>query len=650
VSVAGGWERAAEAVLADALEMVVVDDDQSAYVHSLVELAGDALGLVANGEAASAKSHAAHATAAAIDETDGTALAALVEGPGAVRELLEGVLVAADVSAAMAMRATLQAGQSIVTREGLRVGKSWLLASANARGDGVLARMQQLRELAEEMSRCATDLTRMEQAVERAASDLRQSEQALSAQQQLVNEQHRRFVAADADLKGRTRDLDQAKARNANLARELAEVDQRRGTSEGELGGGRARLGEASETLQKIEAARQLWNESRDDTRTQLQQARDTWQRVRDEGYQLGLKVEGWRTRIKALQESRARNQEEADRLQARVQELIDEREALIEPLRAAEAELQDFIRKHQAADGALTQARTHSQGIEARLRDLAQERNDAGLATEAAREALNAKKLAEQETNVRIDTLLEQLDATEKTPEEWLQTLPAEASEPAWTTQLEDMARRISRLGAINLAAIEEHAEHSERKEYLDAQHVDLEEALETLEAAIKRIDKETRSRFKDTFEKVNSGLSERFPRLFGGGQAYLQLTSEDVLEAGVSVMAQPPGKRNTSVQLLSGGEKALTAVALVFAMFDLNPAPFCLLDEVDAPLDEANVARFSELVRDMSEHVQMLVVTHNKVTMEIMHQLVGVTMQEPGVSRLVAVDLNDAVTMVNA
>jgi chromosome segregation protein len=167
-------------------------------------------------------------------------------------------------------------------------------------------------------------------------------------------------------------------------------------------------------------------------------------------------------------------------------------------------------------------------------------------------------------------------------------------------------------------------------------------------LTAAIQKIDRETRTRFKETYEKVNEGLGAMFPRLFGGGHAYLQLTEDDLLSTGVSVMARPPGKRNTSIHLLSGGEKALAAIALVFAIFELNPAPFCLLDEVDAPLDDINAIRFSELVKDMSERVQFIVVTHNKITMEIAQQLIGVTMNEPGVSRLVAVDVDEAVELV--
>jgi len=180
--------------------------------------------------------------------------------------------------------------------------------------------------------------------------------------------------------------------------------------------------------------------------------------------------------------------------------------------------------------------------------------------------------------------------------------------------------------------------------KEYMDAQHEDLISALETLENAIKKIDRKTRTRFKDTFESVNKGIQELFPKLFGGGHAYLELTGDDLLTTGVSIMARPPGKRISSIHLMSGGEKALTAVAFVFAIFRLNPAPFCLLDEVDAPLDDANVSRFTALVKEMSETVQFIVVTHNKITMEMAHQLSGVTMREAGVSRLVQVDIDEA------
>jgi chromosome segregation protein len=221
------------------------------------------------------------------------------------------------------------------------------------------------------------------------------------------------------------------------------------------------------------------------------------------------------------------------------------------------------------------------------------------------------------------------------------------DAAVESWEVQLEETKGKIERLGQVNLAAIGEFKEQSERKEYLDRQCKDLTDALETLESAMRKIDRETRTRFQDTFDRVNAGLKEKFPRLFGGGHAYLELAGEDTAAAGVSVMARPPGKRNSTISQLSGGEKALTAVALVFAIFDLNPAPFCLLDEVDAPLDENNVGRFCDIVRDMSRNVQFIFITHNKSTMEMASQLVGVTMNEPGVSRLVAVDVDEAVRM---
>ncbi len=209
------------------------------------------------------------------------------------------------------------------------------------------------------------------------------------------------------------------------------------------------------------------------------------------------------------------------------------------------------------------------------------------------------------------------------------------------------DLRADLEKLGQVNLAAIDELAEQTERKNYLDRQYADVSEALTTLDQAMRKMDHETRSRFEDTFNRINAGLQQKFPRLFGGGHAYLELVGDDPLVAGVAVMARPPGKRNSTIAQLSGGEKALTAVALVFSIFDLNPAPFCLLDEVDAPLDEHNVGRYCEIVREMSSRVQFIFITHNKVTMELAQQLIGVTMNEPGVSRLVAVDIDEAMKL---
>jgi chromosome segregation protein len=308
---------------------------------------------------------------------------------------------------------------------------------------------------------------------------------------------------------------------------------------------------------------------------------------------------------------------------------------------------LSGFLSRRLEVEADLTQARRTLEQADADLRGLDERRLSAEGRVGETREAMEQARFAAQETRVRRETLAEQFAATQFELPEVLQSLDAEADSLSWETRLTETRTDIEKLGQVNLAAIDELAQSTERKEYLDRQYTDLTSALDTLEEAMGKIEKETRSRFQDTFDRINAGLQERFPRLFGGGHAYLELSGDDPLSAGVAVMARPPGKRNATISQLSGGEKALTAVALVFAIFDLNPAPFCLLDEVDAPLDENNVGRFCDVVREMAQQVQFIFITHNKATMELASQLLGVTMTEPGVSRLVAVDVDEAVRL---
>jgi chromosome segregation protein len=291
--------------------------------------------------------------------------------------------------------------------------------------------------------------------------------------------------------------------------------------------------------------------------------------------------------------------------------------------------------------------ARARLQGLENDDRERDAERQRAIQGSDEIRQDLERARLRQQELQLNARSLQRQVEELGGDVDELSASLPADAAPGEWEAELEQLRENIARLEPVNLAAIQEFEEEQKRKEYLDAQNADLCDALTTLENAIAKIDRTTRTRFKETFERVNKGVQELFPRLFGGGHAYLELTGEDLLTTGVTIMAQPPGKRVTSLHLLSGGEKALTAVSFVFSIFRLNPAPFCLLDEVDAPLDDANVVRFTGLVREMSESVQFIVVTHNKITMEMAHQMSGVTMREPGVSRLVQVDINEAAAL---
>ena len=255
--------------------------------------------------------------------------------------------------------------------------------------------------------------------------------------------------------------------------------------------------------------------------------------------------------------------------------------------------------------------------------------------------------RLERQASKIEQDNIENQVRDLEGDLKEIKEYLDEDKLITDYSADLESIELKITRLGAINLAAMEEYDQESKRKELLDSQHNELMEALETLEKAITKIDKETRTTFKDTFDKLNASLSQSFPKLFGGGHAELIMLGDDLLTCGIGISARPPGKKNASVSQLSGGEKALTAIATVFAFFELNPAPFCLLDEVDAPLDDLNTMRFIDLVDEMSQRVQFVYISHNKISMEKSKHLMGVTMQEPGVSRMVAVDVDEAVEM---
>jgi len=381
--------------------------------------------------------------------------------------------------------------------------------------------------------------------------------------------------------------------------------------------------------------------------KVKLDQAREGLDQKRDFAQELEIKIESCRSSKESATAALQRVYAQRDLLLNRQKELNDELDTSKESPGNEDETLEVKLNERLDSEVRLTGAREEMAETDDKLREKQQEVVSQEQVVSAARIEVEEMALVVREMQVRAETLAEQLTETSFELEMLEEELPKDATTEIWENSLENIERRIQRLGAINLAAISEYEEQSERKQYLDAQHEDLSDALATLADSIRKIDRETRSRFKETFDETNRGLNNLFPRLFGGGQAHLELDGEDLLNSGVKVMARPPGKRISTIHLLSGGEKALTAVALVFSIFGLNPAPFCLLDEVDAPLDDANIGRFSEIVREMSQHVQFIIITHNKATMEIMHQLTGVTMNEPGVSRLVAVDIDEAVKM---
>ena len=423
-------------------------------------------------------------------------------------------------------------------------------------------------------------------------------------------------------------------------------------------------LRESNEYLEAIAEAKLLQEEAElileqqdeikvqlEDRQQQLQNEQKNTEATINEYRQLTYSLKAKRDALKA---SESANKTQIERLRLQHQQAVEWLHNLeaklhltLSPLDTEKTQLSEQIAEKAILEKKLLVQREIQDTIETEITELAETHTRVQRELEKQKELLDVLRFEYQECKVRQQTLSEQLKEFEADPEQILATLTEQADEAQWKYKVDDLTGQIERLGTINLTAIEEYKAQSERMNFLNEQHADLLEALQLLDQAINKIDKESRLRFKETFDKINTGLQEKFPKLFGGGQAYLELTEQDLLESGVNIIARPPGKRNSSIHLLSGGEKALTAVALVFSIFELNPAPFCLLDEVDAPLDDANVGRFSKMVEEMSKSVQFLYISHNKVTMEIAKQLAGVTMKEPGVSRMVAVDIEEAINL---
>jgi chromosome segregation protein len=579
---------------------------------------------------------------------DAESLAARVSGPGVVVGLLGGVIAVDSLADAVSRRKSLRPGQSVIARNGIWLGRDWVrVARSEAGHAGVIAREKELKALQRTVSAKESRVAELESKLADTRSRLSELDSSRDELHAKVNQLHHDLVnvrGAHEAIRSKTQQIAE---RVARLIEESAQVGADIARDEADAEGCRSRLAAALEGQGALQLRGDRLERERDVLKEGLVTAREAHARETAAAQQVIIKVESQRSTLATLRTSLERASDQARQLLERRADLerqLVEGEA---PYADLERQLQAFLEQRLGVERELGEARRAVEEADANVRELDLLRQKAEVEAESARAALAEISLGMQETRVRRESLVEQFGATQFDLDQVTAALAEEATVLAWDQQLVEVTERIERLGAVNLASIDELKEQSERKEYLDRQFADLSDALNTLEQAIRKIDRETRARFQDTFDRINSGLKEKFPRLFGGGAAYLELVGDDLLSAGVAVMARPPGKRNSTIHQLSGGEKALTAVALVFSIFELNPAPFCLLDEVDAPLDDHNVGRFCDIVRDMSERVQFVFITHNKNTMELASHLVGVTMGEPGVSRLVAVDVDEAVRM---
>jgi len=490
-------------------------------------------------------------------------------------------------------------------------------------------------------------LAKLEKKTEQAHAALEQAELQLNEVQASLNKQQEITSELRAGLAASQAQLEQTDIRSERIREELENLHEELESDRNEITTVQSELRQSNAHQEELEKQRTGLTAQRDKYRESLTLARERWQTTHEESHGIALQLESISSQRASLEQSIKRSQMQISHLESRradLDKILADSQA---PLQQIKLVLENKLKDKVNAERVLSEARSQVQQTENTLREREQARVQHENRIQELRDNLEKARLINQESRVRLQTIEEKLGESGHQVQAILATLDKEAELAVWRELQEQIIQKINRLGPINLAAIDEFNQLSERKSYLDKQDADLREALTTLENAIRKIDKESRARFKETFDQLNSNLQETFPQLFGGGHAYLELTGDELLETGVTIMARPPGKRNSNIHLLSGGEKALTAVALVFSIFKLNPAPFCILDEVDAPLDDANVGRFSEMVSSMSDDVQFIFITHNKITMEIAHQLLGVTMHEAGVSRLVTVDVDEAVKM---
>ncbi len=617
LEVADGWTRAVETVLGDYLQAVCVEnmDAVTAKIDKLET--GKVTVLEIDG-------------ADSVPRVAAESLASKVGGaPAAVRSILAAVRCVDSLEKALSVRRGLGDGESVITSDGIWLGRDWLRVSRDQdKKAGVLSREHEMRRLKGNVREFRARYDSARKLLLDGRSRLTELEERREAVQQDAGALLNEYSEIKAALDSSRYRLDQANARQAAIAEEAGDLEGERIAAEEQLRNSRRRFDEAVNALSDLEDQKASLEARRDELRQELERVRSQAEEDRSAVQNITIQFESRRSSKESAAQNLERMQLQLTKFQSREKEIREQIDLSEAPLAESKAQLEEQLASRVEVERELAQARKHVESADARLRELDQSRMQSDQQVDEARSSVNEAEIAVREILVRREGIAEQLEQTDFEFATLLAEMDAAASIDSWEDKLEKVRRRIERLGPINLAAIDEFKEQTERKEYLDAQLNDLNEALATLEGAIRKIDRETRSRFRETFNSVNAGFQKLFPKLFGGGHAYLELEGEDLLSAGVTVMARPPGKRNSTIHLLSGGEKALTAVALVFAIFELNPAPFCMLDEVDAPLDDANVGRFCDIVKDMSDKVQFVFITHNKGTMELARQLTGVTM----------------------
>jgi chromosome segregation protein len=579
-----------------------------------------------------------------LDNHDQAGLKALLN------DWLEGVYTAASIDEALAERSKLTHGEVIMTREGHAVSQFAVAFYApDSEQAGMLARAQEIENLERQLKAQTLIAEESRSALVRAEAAYTDASQRLVGARREAAETQTRAHQLQVELLRLSQQAEQTSARREQLDAELGEIDaqleeldERRATGEARFEELDMQLATTQERHAELDEGVIAAERKLADAREQLRSLERQAQEAQFSSRALAARRGELQRSIETAQQQVASNEASFEQLQAELVKLTDA---------SAHVGLEDALAVKLDREAALGAKRSEYDDLTLRLRRADEQRMAHEQSLQPLRDRITKLQLEEQAAQLGGAQFLEQLTAAEVDLAVLAQNI-ADNGVKLYGLQgeIDRINRDINALGAVNLAALDELTASRERKTFLDSQNADLNEAISTLEGAIHKIDLETRDLLASTFNQVNEHFGRMFPSLFGGGQAKLMMTGDEILDAGVQVMAQPPGKKNSTIHLLSGGEKALTAIALVFAIFQLNPAPFCLLDEVDAPLDDANTERYAKLVKQMSEGTQFLFISHNKIAMEMAEQLIGVTMQEQGVSRIVAVDMEAAVSLAEA
>lgn len=639
ISVKSGWEIAVETVLTHRLQALVSTHQDWQQVMQDWQF-GSTTVITADQQTTVANSNT---------------LAECVTGPEALLDWLGTVKTCDSQQQAEQMAANLNSGESVITPDGQWYGKNWVQLQQGKPQDSFLLRQKELQSLAQQIEQQQFSLEAHQQTRQELLTDSQNNSQQIEKAQLDINMSHRKLSELNGLVLNKQQQIKQQQQQQAEKNTEISNIEQHIANDQAQLKNSRAALEQAMDSMSERQTEKQQLQQQQNQIQNQYQHSKSQLNELSNRYYQQKMAASLIENKIDNLKQGIGRLQQNSRQQQQRKDSLLQQITGDADPQQQRRQHLEKLIEQRLQHEQKRDQKRQQLQIAVEQLEQTEQQRQQRQQQVDQAGEQLGQAKLSQQSQQMKAAAFSEQLQEQGQHAAEIIEQLQQDNRlDKDLNTQVEQqeqqserLNRSIVRLEPVNLAAIDEFEEESKRKAYLDEQNQDLVSALETLEAAINRIDKDTRTLFKETFEAVNSNIKQLFPKLFGGGHAYLELTGNDLLTTGVSIMARPPGKRVSSIQLLSGGEKALTAVSLVFAIFNLNPAPFCMLDEVDAPLDDANVGRFSKMVAEMSKKVQFLFVSHNKVTMEIAHQLMGVTMREAGVSRLVSVDLEEATQM---